>query len=1045
MGQVVFNPGDLVRLIGDPQRVGVFRGEEVRAGRTYGRVQLFSGGMSNFPIDQLEAVPGTQEEPIDFLRDLRFSEPARLRQVLAHIRLTGRLADVIYSMEATNTEFHAHQFKPVLKMLSSPTGSLLIADEVGLGKTIEAGLIWTELRARFDYRRLLVVCPKVLCSKWEAELTGKFGLDARIFSAADLLAALSNRQRMEQGFVAICGLQGLRPPKRWDDEDDPLASRASARLARLLSERAEDEPIFDMLVVDEAHHLRNPETQSNALAGLLQPLAQHVAFLSATPIHLRNRDLFSLLALIDPQTFHHGSVLDEILDANNPLIAAREATLRGRPIAELRERLAESELHPLLSGSQQIAILQAELGALSDPLPMSDRARLAARLEQVNLLANAINRTRRRDVEELRVVRRVTAYAEEMAPIEREAYDAITKVVQRHAWGLGIPAGFLLATPQRLLASCLPAAVDHWRRQIPDIEIEDEEATPDDEEETATLALRPLVARIAEACATLPLPSELERHDSKFARFLKVLGDFLAGEPDEKVIVFSTFRATLHYLACRLEDAGIRCLMIHGGTPDRDAALSRFETDRELSVLLSSEVGSEGIDLQFSRTVINYDLPWNPMRLEQRIGRVDRLGQAAEFVTVINIMHSGTIDDEIYRRLYDRLKLCERALGGFEAVLGEAISKLTPELLTGALTIDQIAERIEQTRQAIENRLKIEEELEHEAAALIAHGDHVLRSIRTSHEMHRWIGAGDLARYLADSLTSLYPGSSVRDLDRDDLYEILLSSEARRAFVAWLQDRRLPMGSRLERGEPALCRLGRPAPGRGAGRAIETVAQTHPLVRFIADRVADTEAPKLRPAVAARLPMDRQRTSPPLAPGRYAVLGMLWIFGGQVTQEQIAYAGMDLPAGTPIPDETAEALMLTAAEYGALWADAETAIDGDTVADLCDERLRERLMQRFNHEEAERKAEQDDRAAIQLRTLEQRFSEQRSRLRDLIETQRRRAVAGASGAGRAVAMNEAKLQRLEQRTAMRRDEIRRRRLQTAEAKQLAVTVIELIP
>lgn len=87
---------------------------------------------------------------------------------------------MVYSLEATNTEFHAHQFKPVLKMLASPNDALLIADEVGLGKTIEAGLIWTELRARLDLRRLLVACPKVLCEKWQQELRNKFDLDAQI-------------------------------------------------------------------------------------------------------------------------------------------------------------------------------------------------------------------------------------------------------------------------------------------------------------------------------------------------------------------------------------------------------------------------------------------------------------------------------------------------------------------------------------------------------------------------------------------------------------------------------------------------------------------------------------------------------------------------------------------------------------------------------------------------------------------------------------------------------------------------------------------------
>jgi hypothetical protein len=267
-------------------------------------------------------------------------------------------------------------------------------------------------------------------------------------------------------------------------------------------------------------------------------------------------------------------------------------------------------------------------------------------------------------------------------------------------------------------------------------------------------------------------------------------------------------------------------------------------------------------------------------------------------------------------------------LGGFEALLGEAIAKLTPDLLNGGLTPGQIAERIEQTSQAIENRLKLEEDLEGEAAALIAHGDHVLRSIRTAHEMHRWIGARDLAHYLGEALTSLYPGSGVRDLDQDDSYEIRLTSEARAAYADWLQSRRLPTGGRLEREVGGvICRMGRPPAGRGRVRTVETVTQTHPLVRFVASCVSETDAPKLRPAISARISASRVDIPTPIAPGRYVVLAMLWRFGGQVEQERIAYAGLALTDGATMADDDAERLALTAAEIGTPWTEADAQVD----------------------------------------------------------------------------------------------------------------------
>jgi superfamily II DNA or RNA helicase len=1045
-----FGPGQWVRLVGDPQRYGTFRDVAIRSGRSFARVQTVTG-VVQWPLEEIEPVPTAREEPIGFLRDARFSEPARLRQVLAHIRLTGRLADVIYSMEATNTEFHAHQFKPVLKMLGSPTGSLLIADEVGLGKTIEAGLIWTELRARFDYRRLLVVCPKVLVTKWEAELSGKFGLDVRVYTAAELLPILRDRDRWARGFVAVCSLQGLKPPRGWDDAGDPQHSRPVAELARLLRDRADDEPVFDMVVVDEAHHLRNPETQNNQLGRLLRPTTQHQAFLSATPIHLRNTDLFSLLSLIDPETYRHESALREIIEANRPIVEAREAALAGAPVSEIRTLIEAAARHPLLAETQKVSALLHSLARLPDPLPRTERARLAGELEQVNLLANTVTRTRRRDVQELRVIRNVFAARAEMDPMEREAYDEITGVVQSYAWEKDVPAGFLLATPQRLLASCLPAAVAHWLRHAEDVEYEDEDAAGDDASGDAgpnTTGLRPLVDRLAAACTRLPAPAELERHDSKFHEFHKALRDFLANQPGEKAVVFSTFRPTLRYLARRLDAAGISCEVIHGEVADRDAALTRFEAEASVRVLLSSEVGSEGIDLQFCRTVFNYDLPWNPMRVEQRIGRVDRLGQAADAVTIVNLLHRGTIDDEIYRRLYERLHLCEQALGGFEAVLGEEIARLAPDLLMGRLTPAQMAHRIDQTSQAIENRLKLERQLEEEAAALIAHGDRITMAIRAAHEMHRWIGARDLARYLGDALASLFPGSAIRDLARDDTYEFRLTQEARSAYSEWLQSQRLPGGGRLERETgPVTCRLGRPPGGRGKGRGMETLTQTHPFVRFLAGRVADTDAPKLRPAVAARVAAAGLRGGTSLPPGRYAVLAMLWRFGGQVEQERIAYAGLSLADGSSIDDDIAERLLLSAAEAGALWPEAEAEVDCRAVADLCEARLLDRLTERFLEERATRRAEQDDRAAIQLRTLEQRLADQQGRQREIVERNRRSITQGigdARRAGSAIAMAEGKLRKLEETAALRRAAIERARVQTAQEEQLSVAVIEVV-
>lgn len=167
------NEPSRVRLVNDPTRVGVLTGrEQTRRDRRLLQIQ-FADGVRWVPESQLEHIRGNRLSPLDMLEAKKLGRPVDLRRTLTHVKLSGRLADVIYSMEATNTDFYAYQFKPVVKILESPSNGILIADEVGLGKTIEAGLIWTELKSRFDMHRLLVLCPAALREKWRRELSEK--------------------------------------------------------------------------------------------------------------------------------------------------------------------------------------------------------------------------------------------------------------------------------------------------------------------------------------------------------------------------------------------------------------------------------------------------------------------------------------------------------------------------------------------------------------------------------------------------------------------------------------------------------------------------------------------------------------------------------------------------------------------------------------------------------------------------------------------------------------------------------------------------------
>ena len=278
-----------VRLKHDPLRMGTLTDAEPRSRRGRRLLQVrFPDFPKRVPEDQLEPVPEERMNPLDLLDEGKLGTPADMRRTLTHVRLTGRLADIIYSMEATNTDFYAYQFKPVLKLLQTPTNGLLIADEVGLGKTIEAGLIWTEIRSRFNLKRLVVLCPASLREKWRDELINKMGLRPEICGVKDTLRILKDHQSHAGGFAVISSIQGLRPPRGWSDPES-AATNAAAELARFLQSRESEENLVDLLVIDEAHHMRNAETQTNSLGRLMRGVSEYLVLLTATPIHKRPR------------------------------------------------------------------------------------------------------------------------------------------------------------------------------------------------------------------------------------------------------------------------------------------------------------------------------------------------------------------------------------------------------------------------------------------------------------------------------------------------------------------------------------------------------------------------------------------------------------------------------------------------------------------------------------------------------------------------------------------------------------------------------------
>lgn len=306
---MAIDPGTAVRSIDNPAREGVVTNAMPRSKPSglYIQVRWLDGSADFVHEDEVEPLANLDlQDPFALVDASRYGRAVDLRRNLTYVHLAGRLANMVYAMGITNTDFYAHQYRPLLTLLDSPANGLLIADEVGLGKTIEAGLIWTEMRARFDMRRMVVVCPAVLREKWRGELRNRFGVEAQIVNAGELLDALRQpRQQLGEGKAWIISYQAARPPKEWRAAAKAPPIRPSSRwlVADFLRDNSQEESLVDMVVFDEAHYMRNRETAAWRLGDLLRDVSTYQLMLSATPINLHNQDLFSLLNLIDPDHF----------------------------------------------------------------------------------------------------------------------------------------------------------------------------------------------------------------------------------------------------------------------------------------------------------------------------------------------------------------------------------------------------------------------------------------------------------------------------------------------------------------------------------------------------------------------------------------------------------------------------------------------------------------------------------------------------------------------------------------------------------------------
>lgn len=495
----------------------------------------------------------------------RFSE-YRLRLQAERLNLiTG--FDRLIALNELNIAHYEYQINTALEALRRMRGQVLLADEVGLGKTIEAGMIAKELIERNLAKSILILTPASLVGQWQDEMLVKFG----------------------EHFTAPQNEDDWRAPKIIASID--LAKRKSA--ANIILSRE-----FDLLIVDEAHRLKHRSTIGFKFVNQIKK--KYVLLLTATPLHNDLTELYSLITILKPGLF---------------------GTIRA---------------------------FKRKFMSKDDPRLPNNEDQLKHLLQEVMI------RNRRDKVGINLPPRRAAIYHVDLSDAEKELYSEVSAYVREEFRrdSSSDTNALSLITLQRELCSS-PQATRHTlenfqRRHYP-------------------AKIKDRLDYFIQLCDAVPV-------SRKSLATMEILRKF-----PEKTIIFVEFLDTMKKLKMELEAQGLSVELFHGGLAGTQARRHAIESFRQSKdVLISTQAGGEGLNLQFCRQVINYDLPWNPMRVEQRIGRVHRLGQEHE-VFVFNLSVTDTIEARILELLANKIRMFELVIGELDMILGDLETEKTFE------------------------------------------------------------------------------------------------------------------------------------------------------------------------------------------------------------------------------------------------------------------------------------------------------------------------------------------------------------------------------
>jgi SNF2 family DNA or RNA helicase len=625
-----------------------------------------------------------------------------------------------------------HQVRAFQRMLGHWPPRLLIADEVGLGKTIEAGMVlryaWLSGRAK----RILILAPKGVMTQWQIELREKFNLNWPIYDGkslkwypSPLMKGHSEREVSRDD---------------WHHEPFVIVSSHLMRRSERQRELLEAAEPWDLVVLDEAHHARRrspgatKEGPPNLLLRLMQQLNQRtkgLLLLSATPMQVHPVEVWDLLSLLAmPAAWSRGAFLEFFRKSGNTnpshddleflaaLFRAAEAAFGPVP-QDVAERRAVGK-----SSLKAKKVLRALRDVAATPrrqLSSDERRSAVAIMRAHTPVAGLISRHtrdllreyhRRGMIDSPIATRMVVDEFLDMSPVEEEVYCALEEYISstynNAAQDKRSAVGFVMTTYRKRLASSVYAlrqtleerlSFVNGQASLPFDQLRTAEDAEDDEDDSGdqadddAVSAQKLVALNQEEGGAIERLLQLVKRlpvDSKAVRLAEVLKALQAGSfhamdnsllpAYPQAIVFTQYTDTLDYLRDYLKREGfsILCYSGRGGEwlqPDGTwKTLTREETKRrfrrgDAQVLVCTDAAAEGLNFQFCGALVNFDAPWNPMKIEQRIGRLDRLGARFERISIVNLMYEDTVETDVYRALRARIGLFTSVVGRLQPIL----------------------------------------------------------------------------------------------------------------------------------------------------------------------------------------------------------------------------------------------------------------------------------------------------------------------------------------------------------------------------------------